>query len=143
MHRGIGVLAGLIIMAAVFFTMAVTEAQAFTWETKVEVRNDWNVKMWTSFKCYTNQSWEQNDCLYFNTPYDHPISPGKTKTWKKQNVSSNPAVKCNQIYITYGRYDRSCDAPACKKNLIHGFPEGQPMRFKIIDQAGDFIMVPQ
>jgi len=144
MRRGIGVIAGLAIMAAVFFTIAAAaDAQVFKWETKVEVKNDWNVKMWISFKCYTSESWEQNDCLVFNTPYDHPIAPGATKTWKKQNVSNNPAIKCNQIYTTYGRGDRSCDAPACKKTLIHGFAEGQPMRFRIIDQAGDFIMVPQ
>jgi len=143
MRRGIGILAGLAIAAAVFFTITAADAQVFKWETKVEVKNDWNVSMWTSFNCYTDQSWEQNDCLFFNTPYNHPIVPGATKTWKKQNVSYNPAVKCNQIYITYGRGDRSCDAPACKKTLIYGFAEGQPMRFKIIDQAGDFVMVPQ
>ena len=103
----------------------------------VQVHNNWDIKMWARFKCYTNNSWESNDCDYENTTVT--IEPGNDHKWKHEYVPG----KCQKIYISYGRYDRSCDG--CEKNLDVTFEEKEAKRFKISAQgSGDlgFIMTP-
>lgn len=127
-----------IIIIAICLTMVASAgAGSSGLKNYVQVHNNWDIKMWARFKCYTNNSWESNTCAYENTTVT--IEPGSDHTWKYDYVPG----KCQNIYISYGRYDRSCES--CTKTLVVTFKEKEAKRFKISAQgSGDmgFIMTP-
>ncbi len=123
---------GIIIIAICLTMVASVSAGGGGYSKKkvknyVQVHNNWNIKMWARFKCYTNSTWESNNCNYENTTVT--IEPGNDHKWKHKYVQG----KCQKIYISYGRYDRSCES--CTKTLDVTFTEKEAKRFKISAQG--------
>ncbi len=128
---------GIILIFTCLTLVASASAGGTQVKNYVIVENNWDIKMKIWFKCYTNSSWESNTCPYDNTP--NTIEPGKSYKGKYNYVPNT----CQKIYISYGRYDRSCDG--CDKSLNVTFEDKEIKRFKISAQgSGDlgFIMTP-
>ncbi len=99
-------------------------------KTAVIITNGLNVKVSVRFKCYTDKSWETNTCpstggqaLYIDSKsnfvkaYTHP--PG-----------------CNNIYISFTRYDRS--TPSCTVEKKFGFTPDEAKMITIQSTGPDF-----
>lgn len=93
----------------------------------IKVVNNCNNTMWIYYKCYTNTPWESNACPSKNTKTT--ISPNSSYT---QQYEYNQIMTCQNIYVTYGRNDRSCDS--CTKTLKAGFDKAVP---KILSIEGN------
>lgn len=85
----------------------------------IQVTNGCDNTMWIYFKCYDTNPWESNACPSKNTKTT--IAPGKNYTHKYEYSS---VMTCKNIYVTYGRNDRSCDR--CTKTLKAGFDKATP-----------------
>lgn len=97
-------------------------------ENYVKIKNNWDVAMRVYFKCYTNNSWEQNDCPNDNTP--ETIEPGDSHKWK---YDYEPGMGCQSIHVGYTRYDRDCET--CKKDFNHTFAEDEAKIMKIVSHG--------
>ena len=126
----------LILLVGLAFASAALAANNF-----IKIVNNCNNKIVFYYKCYNNNPWDQNT----GCPMDNTMNQVEAgKSWTK-GYTYNSINTCKKIYISYGRYDRSCDAN--DKKLKAEFPENMP---KILTVEGncqgssfDFRMVPQ
>lgn len=107
----------------------------------IKIVNNCNNKIVFYYKCYNKNPWDQNTgCPSDNTSNSVKAGESWTKTY-----TYNSIITCKKIYVSYGRYDRSCEAN--NKSLKAEFPENMP---KILTIQGNcqgssfnFQMVPQ
>lgn len=93
----------------------------------IQVVNKCNNTMWIYYKCYDKNPWESNACPSKNTKTT--IKPNESYT---HQYEYNSIMTCKNIYITYGRNDRSCEQ--CTKTLQAGFDKAMP---KILSIQGE------
>jgi hypothetical protein len=115
------------VLIILLLTLAFTPSVSAGSKNFIKVVNNCNNTMWIYYKCYTNTPWESNACPSKNTKTT--ISPNSSYT---HQYEYNPIMTCQNIYITYGRNDRSCDS--CTKTLKAGFDKAAP---KILSIQGN------
>lgn len=87
-------------------------------QSAVIIGNGLDVKVSVRFKCYTDTSWETNTC---------PSTGGQAlyiDAKKSHSKAYTHPPGCQNIYITFTRYDRS--SASCTVEKRFGFNPGQP-----------------